>query len=82
MSDIIKVVPSDVVGFKMRNITVVVKRKAMGSLLPLSNSRRGPILCFKPCFLERKIENTAAASVDEIIEPINKDSNSGKCKTQ
>src|SRR5690606_756385 len=43
----------------------------MGSLLPLSNSNVGRKLVFKARLLERKIENTAAASVEETIEPNN-----------
>ncbi len=47
----------------------------MGSLVPLSRSRVGSILFFSffpPC--DRKIANTAAASVEETMEPISRDS--------
>ena len=43
----------------------------MGSLLPLSSSNVGLRLLFKAKFLERKMEKTAAASVEDTIEPNN-----------
>src|SRR5687768_3402635 len=50
----------------------------MGSLLPDSNSKVGRRLRFKPMFFVRRIENTAAASVEETIDPNNKPSSSVK----
>ncbi|OPZ96977.1 MAG: hypothetical protein BWY70_01612 [Bacteroidetes bacterium ADurb.Bin408] len=44
----------------------------MGSLLPDSSSSSGFTVPFSPIFPVRKIEKTAAASVEEIIEPISK----------
>ena len=46
----------------------------MGSLLPLSSSRVGLKLERKARFLDLNIENTAAASVEEMIAPNNKPS--------
>ena len=42
----------------------------MGSLLPLSNSSIEAVLSLRFSFLERNIENTEAASVEPIIEPM------------
>ena len=50
-------------------IAVIVKNTAIGSLLPDSNSNMGFKVPLSPIFWVRKIENTAAASVDEIIAP-------------
>jgi hypothetical protein len=50
----------------------------MGSLLPLSISKSGLKFPFKPIFFERKIEKTAAASVDETIAPSNSPSRTEK----
>ena len=50
----------------------VVKKYAMGSLLPLSSSSIGLMPSRRLMLLERRIENTAAASVEEIIAPSNK----------
>src|SRR5690606_22763207 len=41
----------------------------MGSLLPLSNSNVGRRFVFKARLFDLKIENTAAASVEETMEP-------------
>src|SRR5690606_21226415 len=43
----------------------------MGSLLPLSNSKVGRKLALSARFFDLRIENTAAASVEETIEPSN-----------
>jgi hypothetical protein len=50
-------------------IHVIVKKYAIGSLLPLSSSSIGLRLFFKPRLLDLNIEKTAAASVEETIEP-------------
>lgn len=47
----------------------MVSTYAIGSLLPLSNSNVGLRFVFSARLFERKIENTAAASVDETMEP-------------
>ena len=44
-----------------------VRIYAMGSLLPLSNSNIGLRFCRSPCFFERRIENTEAESVDDMV---------------
>src|SRR5690554_5112345 len=53
----------------------MVNMYAMGSLLPLSNSRVGLKLLFRARIFERKMENTAAASVEDTIEPSRRASN-------
>lgn len=50
----------------------------MGSLLPLSSSSSGRTWPLRPIFLERSMEKTAAASVDETIAPSNNDSRNVK----
>jgi hypothetical protein len=50
-------------------IKPMVKKRAIGSLLPDSNSSKGFKGAFNPIRLDLKILNTAAASVDETIEP-------------
>ena len=64
----------------MREIIATVKKTAIGSLLPLSNSRSGFKLFLRLIFFERKTLNTAAASVDEIIPPSSIDSRIVKSK--
>ena len=54
------------------DIAVRVSAKAMGSLLPDSNSSVGFRRCLRPTPLERSTENTAAASVDDIMAPSRK----------
>ncbi len=49
----------------------VVRKIAIGSLLPDSNSRSGLSGFFRLIRFDLKIANTAAASVDETIEPSN-----------
>ena len=44
----------------------------MGSLEPLSTSRRGALLFLRPSFRERSMENTVAASVELMTAPIRK----------
>src|SRR5688572_6942231 len=53
-------------------VKVIVRKYAMGSLLPLSNSNKGRKRPFKPTLFERRIENTAAASVEDTIAPSSK----------
>src|SRR4051794_2098189 len=52
----------------------IVRNTAIGSLVPDSNSKSGWILPFKEIPCERRTENTAAASVDETIDPSKKPS--------
>src|SRR5690554_7989528 len=54
----------------------------MGSLLPDSSSNKGFRFPLRPIFLDLKIEKTAAASVDDTIEPSNKPSCQVKSPTQ
>ncbi len=42
---------------------------AVGSLLPLSTSKREAVLYLRFSLLERRIEKTDAASVDAMTEP-------------
>ena len=49
-------------------INVTVNMYAMGSLLPLSNSKSGRKLFFKTVPRERKIPKTDAESVDDVVE--------------
>jgi len=56
-------------GFIRISIEPMVRNTAIGSLLPDSTSRREFISPFRVTFLVLRIENTAAASVEEIIEP-------------
>ncbi|OPZ50228.1 MAG: hypothetical protein BWY90_01641 [Deltaproteobacteria bacterium ADurb.BinA014] len=51
---------------------------AIGSLLPDSNSKSGFNGSFSPTFFERRMANTAAASVEETIEPIKKALSQGR----
>ena len=51
-------------------ITIIVIIYAKGSLLPLSTSNMDAVLSFRFKCLSRSIENTLAASVDEITAPI------------
>ena len=51
----------------MRLIRPVVRKMAMGSLLPDSNSSKGLRFPFRPIFLDLRIEKTAAASVEEMM---------------
>ena len=48
-------------------IRLVVRKMAMGSLLPDSSSSNGLKSPFRLICLERRMENTAAASVEEMI---------------
>ena len=48
-------------------ISTMVSIYAIGSLLPLSNSNMGRRLCFRFIFCERRIANTEAESVDDIV---------------
>jgi hypothetical protein len=48
-----------------------VRKYAMGSLLPLSSSSSGRTFPFNPILRERRIENTAAASVEDTMAPSN-----------
>ena len=54
----------------IRDRKITVSRKAKGSLLPLSTSNREAVLYLRFIFLDLNIENTLAASVEEIIAPI------------
>ena len=60
----------------------VVSENAKGSLEPLSISKMEANSPFKFKFFERNIENTEAASVEEIIEPNKKPSIQPKLKTR
>ena len=59
---------------------IIVSIYDAGSLLPLSNSNKGAVPSFKLSFFDRKIENTEAASVELITEPIKKLINIGSFK--
>ena len=59
----------------------MVSMYAMGSLLPLSISKRGAVECFRLRFLERRIENTEAASVELKTAPIRKLSENEKFRS-
>ena len=52
-----------------RAMQVTVRKKAMGSLLPLSNSRRGLRSFLKSRLRVLKMPKTLAASVEETMEP-------------
>ncbi len=56
-------------GFCNNCIAVIVNKTAIGSLLPDSNSNKGFKFPLKLIFFDRKTEKTAAASVEETIEP-------------
>ncbi len=56
-------------GVRIRPMMPVVSRTAMGSLLPDSNSRNGRRFPFRRARAVRRIEKTAAASVDETTAP-------------
>ena len=49
-------------------IMVVVSTYAIGSLAPDSNSNNGRKLCLSPIPLVRRIENTDAESVEDIVD--------------
>jgi len=51
----------------MRPIREVVRKIAMGSLLPDSSSRSGLRSPFRLICLDRRMEKTAAASVEEMM---------------
>ena len=53
---------------------MVVIRYATGSLLPLSTSSRDAVPYFRFSFLERRMENTDAASVEPRTAPIRRPS--------
>ena len=53
----------------MSVIAPIVKKTAIGSLLPDSNSRRWRKFPFRLARRDRRVEKTAAASVDETIAP-------------
>ena len=53
---------------------ISISMYAIGSLLPLSNSRRGLRFSFNLIPFDLKIENTDAESVDDIIDASNIDS--------
>jgi len=65
----------------MRLKKTIVRIYAIGSLLPLSNSRVGRICPFSASFFDRRIEKTAAASVEDTIEPRRSASKSVKSVT-
>jgi hypothetical protein len=50
-------------------ITDIVRKYAIGSLLPLSNSRVARIFFLSPIFFDLNTAKTAAASVDDTIDP-------------
>ncbi len=59
----------DVPGARIRAMTPVVRKTAIGSLLPDSNSRNGRRFPFRRARAIRRTEKTAAASVDETTAP-------------
>src|SRR5690606_36823511 len=55
--------------FTTRPRKAIVRKYAIGSLLPLSSSRVGRRLAFRARLLDRRIEKTAAASVEDTMAP-------------
>ena len=66
-------IPNDSIPLFFNNeIPKIVKIYANGSLLPLSISKIGAVEYFKFNLLERRIEKTLAASVEDMTAPIKK----------
>jgi len=76
------IMPNDVSGDCIRYMNVVVMMNAIGSLLPLSSSSSGRRLCLRPILRLRNTPNTAAASVEDTIEPMSMDTRNEKSVTR
>ncbi len=63
-------------------MTPVVRKTAIGSLLPDSNSRNGRRFPFRRALAIRRTEKTAAASVDETTAPRRKPVSGEKPRTK
>src|SRR4051812_12562390 len=64
------------------SIKLIVRNTAMGSFVPDSSSISGLTVPFRFKFLKLKIENTAAASVEETTDPSSKLTKNGSWKTK
>jgi len=75
------IAPGEIAVSNIRRITHMVRRTAIGSLLPDSNSSNGLNCPFKLTRRERRIEKTAAASVEDITEPSSRPSSNENFNT-